>query len=107
GHRVNARSLLVMLQVALSVVALTGAGLFIRSLRNAQMVDPGFDAAHLASVDLNVKARGFTPAEGREFYARVLERAAALPGVAAATLAFNPPFTVHRARSISLQGQQT
>ena len=107
GHRTHARGLLVMAQVALSVVALTGAGLFLRSLRNAQAVDPGFDAAHMATLAVNVKARGFTEAEGRQYYARVLERAASLPGVAAATLAFNAPFTVNRARSISVEGQET
>jgi putative ABC transport system permease protein len=96
-----------MVQVALSVVALTGAGLFLRSLRNAQAVDPGFDAAHMATLALNVKARGFTEAEGRQFYARVLERAGSLPGVAAVTLAFNAPFTVYRARSISVEGRET
>jgi len=107
GHRVNVRSVLVMVQVALSAVALTGAGLFLRSLRNAQTVDPGFDAAHLATVAVDVKSRGFTAAQGREYYARVLERAGSLPGVAAATLAFNPPFNVPRARSISVEGQET
>jgi predicted permease len=107
GHRVNVRSLLVMLQVALSVVALTGAGLFLRSLRNAQAVDPGFDIAHLASLAINVKTRGFTEAQGRQYYARVLARVGSLPGVATATLAFNAPFTVYRARSLSIEGQET
>lgn len=107
GHRVNVRSLLVMAQVALSVVALTGAGLFLRSLRNAQAVDPGFDAAHMATVALNVKTRGFTAAEGRQYYARALERTGSLPGVAAATLAFNAPFSAYRARSFSAEGQET
>ncbi len=107
GHRAHARGLLVMAQVALSVVALTGAGLFLRSLRNTEAVDPGFDAAHMATLALNVKARGFTEAQGRAYYARVIERAASLPGVAAATVAFNPPFTVQRARSISVEGQET
>ena len=106
GHRANARGLLVMAQVALSVATLTGAGLFLRSLRNAQSVDPGFDAAHMATLALNVKARGFTEAEGREYYARVVQRAASLPGVSAATLAFNPPFIVYRARSLSVEGQE-
>jgi len=107
GHRVNARSVLVMLQVALSMVTLTDAGLFLRSLRNAQAVDPGFDAAHMATAALNVKTRGFTAAEGRQFYARVLQRMGSLPGVAAATLAFNAPFAVYRARSFSVEGQDT
>ncbi len=105
GHRVSVRSLLVMVQVALSVVALTGAGLFLRSLRNAQSVDPGYDAPHMATVALNLKAHGFTQAEGRQFYARALERIGSLPGVAAVTLAFNPPFMVFRARSFSIVGQ--
>ena len=107
GRRANIRSLLVMAQVALSVVALTGAGLFLRSLRNAQSADPGFDLAHVATVGLNVKAHNFNAAAGHEFYARVLERAGSLPGVAAATLAFNAPFTAFRARSISVEGRQT
>jgi macrolide transport system ATP-binding/permease protein len=107
GHRANLRSMLVMAQVALSVVALTGAGLFLRSLSNAQAVDPGFDAAHMATLVLNTKARAFTEPQGHAFFTRVLERAASLPGVASATLAFNPPFTVRRARSISIEGQQT
>lgn len=107
GHGVHARGLLIMVQVGLSVVALTGAGLFLRSLRYTEAADPGFDAAHMATVALNLKPRGFTEQEGRQFYARVLERAASLPGVAAATLAFNPPFTVHRARSLSVAGQET
>ncbi|HUE02466.1 MAG TPA: ABC transporter permease [Bryobacteraceae bacterium] len=105
GHRVNARILLVMVQVALAVVALTGAGLFLRSLHNAQAVDPGFDAAHIATVTMNAKTRGFTPAEGQQFYRRVLERTRSLPGVGAATLAFNAPFRVYRARSLSVAGQ--
>ena len=44
--RWNPRSLLVMSQVAFSVIALVGAGLFVRSLRNAIRFDPGFDSAH-------------------------------------------------------------
>jgi hypothetical protein len=97
-------ALLVMVQVALSVVALTGAGLFLRSLRNAQAVDPGFDAAHMATLALDSEVARFHGGGGREFYTRVLERAGSLPGAAAATLAFNPPFTVYRARSISMEG---
>jgi predicted permease len=107
GHRVSIRSVLVMLQVALSVVALTGAGVFLRSLRNAQAVDPGYDAAHMATIAINVKGPGFTEAQGRQFYTRVLERAGSLPGAAAATLSFNAPFTVYRARSFSVEGQET
>lgn len=106
GHRMHVRGVLVMIQVAMSVVALTGAGLFIRSLRYAQAIDPGFEAAHMASLSLDVKARGFSEAAGQAFYTRVLERVRSLPGVAAASLASNAPFIVTRARSISVEGQE-
>ena len=107
GQRVNVRSLLVVIQVSLAVVALNGAGLFLRSLRNAEAVDPGFDAEHIATLTLNAKPCGLSPAEGRQFYARVLARAASLPGASAATIGFNSPFTVYRARSVSVDGHET
>ena len=44
----NTRSVLVIAQVSLALVTLIGAGLFVRSLRDAGNIDPGFDAAHLA-----------------------------------------------------------
>src|SRR5262249_45008973 len=43
------RNLLVTAQVALSLIALVGAGLFLRSLQNAQRINPGFDTDHLAT----------------------------------------------------------
>ncbi len=69
--RWSPRALLVMAQVAFSVVALVGAGLFVRSLRNTMQFDPGFDAAHLGIVMFNVADHhGYRPAQGREFQRR-------------------------------------
>ncbi len=107
GHRVNARSLLVMLQVALSVVALSSAGLFLRSLHKAEAVDPGYDSAHLATLALNLKARHFSESEGKEFYRRVMERAGSVPGVDGVTIGFNAPLVIYRARSFSVEGHET
>jgi putative ABC transport system permease protein len=105
GHRVNLRTVLVMIQVALSVIALTGAGLFLRSLRNAQSVDPGFDAPHILSLAVDMKDKAFTPAAGQAFCRRVLERVRSLPGVAAAAFGEDPPFAVYRARNITTDGR--
>ncbi len=107
GRRVDARSLLVLVQVAMSVVALAGAGLFLRSLRNAQATDPGFDAARMASLTLDMKSRDFTPEAAQAYFARVLDRVRGLPGVAAATLAGNPPFSVSRGRTFSVPGKES
>ena len=101
----NPRSLLVMGQVAFSVIALIGAGLFVRSLRNALRSDPGFDSSHLGIVVFNVGDYGYNEARGRDFQQRVLERARAVPGVAAATLANDWPFHVSLSRTMAAEGQ--
>jgi predicted permease len=105
--RWNPRSLLVVAQVAFSVVALVGAALFVRSLRNASRFDPGFDSAHLGIVMFNVADHGYREAEGRDFQRRVLERARAVPGVAAATLSNDWPFHVALSRTMSIEGRDT
>ena len=81
------RNLLVVTQVALSVVLLIAAGLFLRSLRQAQTIDPGFDAEKIVSLPLNINLLRYTSTQGREFYRRVIERVEAIPGVETASLA--------------------
>ncbi len=56
GFRSSLRKLLVVGEIALALVALAGAGLFIRSLRNARNLDLGFDANHLLVGNLNMAA---------------------------------------------------
>ena len=81
------RNLLVVTQVALSVVLLIAAGLFLRSLRQAQTIDPGFDAEKIVSLPLNINLLRYTSTQGREFYRQVIERVEAIPGVESASLA--------------------
>ena len=83
----NLRNLLVVTQVALSVVLLIGAGLFLRSLRQAQTIDPGFDAEKIVNLPLNINLLRYTRTQGREFYRQVVERVEAIPGVESASLA--------------------
>ncbi len=102
----NLRGLLVAAQIALSLVALIGAGLFLRSLQNAQRIDPGFDAAHLAVLSFDLGAQAYTEERGRQFQQRVLERAGSVPGVQSATLASTVPlFNGGFARTVFLEGQ--
>jgi predicted permease len=107
-HRVwHPRALLVMAQVAFSLVALIGAGLFARSLRSAGQVDPGFDAAHLGIVVYNVTDQAYNEVRGREYHQRAVEKAAAVPGVISAALARDTPFRVATTRTVLLPGQET
>ncbi|OLE84472.1 MAG: hypothetical protein AUF76_03280 [Acidobacteria bacterium 13_1_20CM_2_65_9] len=100
------RNMLVAAQIALSLVALIGAGLFLRSLQNAQRINPGFDADHLAVMSFDLGAQGYTEERGRQFQQRVLERAGSVPGVTAAALGSTVPlFAGGFARTVFLEGQ--
>ncbi len=81
------RGVLVVTQVALSLMALVGAGLFIRSLRNAYRVNPGFDAKRLVVVALDLSAQHYTRAEAAGFCRMVLEQVRGLPAVESASFA--------------------
>jgi predicted permease len=79
------RPVLVVSQFALAVMLLTGAGLMLRSFAKMQDVDPGFDAARVAVVELNVPARRYeTPERIGAFYDELLTSLRATPGVEAA-----------------------
>ncbi len=96
-HKSRLASGLVITQVALSLVLLACAGLFVRSLRKAQEANPGFDANHVYLATFDLSPLGYTAAKGWEFDRQLLARVKALPGVQAATLAdFSPlSFTIH------------
>jgi predicted permease len=61
GARFGLRTILVVVQVALSMVALVGAGLFIRSMENARSVDPGFRTQGLVMANVNLRGAGPDP----------------------------------------------
>ena len=74
-RRLSFSNALVVGQVALSLVALAAAGLFVRSLQSANRIDPGFDVDHLAVVTVNPGQAGRSSAQSDEFYRLVTERA--------------------------------
>ncbi len=106
-HRVwRPRAVLVMAQVAFSLVALIGAGLFTRSLRSAGQIDPGFDAAHLGIVVYNVMDQGYSEGRGREYHQRALGKAVSVHGVVSAALGRDVPFHVSSSRTLLLSGEE-
>jgi predicted permease len=97
-RRIHWRSALVVLQVALTVILLIGAGLFIRTVRYFELIDPGFDRNVLLLSSDFILSGGFelgTPdAESQAviFYRRALERIRELPGIRSASWAEDMPF---------------
>lgn len=91
SHWYSVRNLLVVGQVALSFVALLSAGLFLRSLANAQQIDPGFDGDQLMVLGMNAGTQGFDEPRGRDLYRRALERLAGVSGVESATISTSVP----------------
>src|SRR5262249_18725320 len=86
-RRLNARNFLVVGQVALSLMVLVGASLCVRSLRNLQTIDTGFDPAKVLVMSVDVSLSGYNRERGLRFYTELLERVRRLPGVEAASLA--------------------
>jgi len=86
-RRFPLRNLLVIAQVALSLVLLIGSGLFLRSLHEIQFANPGFDADKVLTTSLRINLLRYTKAQGREFYRQVIERVENIPGVQSASLA--------------------
>ncbi|MBO0725621.1 MAG: ABC transporter permease [Blastocatellia bacterium] len=101
------RNLLVVAQVALSLVLLIGAGLFIRSLRNAQATDPGFDTSNGLVMTLDLSLAQYKKERGLQFYQQLVERLATTPGVRSITIAnyFPLGFGGGMGASVSIEGQ--
>lgn len=93
-QRTLLRRVLVAGQVALALLLLVGAGLFARTLQNAQQIDPGFGErrALLASIDLT--AAGYDATTGRQFYRDLLARLESIPGVRAASVTSSMPLSI-------------
>src|SRR5262247_546781 len=94
GRRRLVRNALVVVEVAISLVLLFGAGLLMRSFISLQKVDPGFDTKNALTVSISLPQRKY-PERDRQaaFYSRLIERVSALPGVKAVGAASHVPFS--------------
>lgn len=86
-RRLTLRNSLVVAQVALSLVVLVCGGLFIKSFRSAQQMDPGFTTQGILLVSLNPQLLGYDEEQTKNFFHQIVQRASNLPGVQAASVA--------------------
>jgi putative ABC transport system permease protein len=101
------RSLLVIAEVALSLVLLIGAGLLVRSLSLLRRVAPGFDPGNVLTVSIPVPRTKFPTAAGQiSFFERILQQVRATPGVEFAGLIDDLPLDNGGSHQpISIEGQ--
>ena len=85
-QRFNIRGILVVAQVAISVVVLVCAGLFLRSFNKALKIDPGFTTDNLVTMKLDPGSLGYKPDEGKRFFSELLKRLEGQPGIQTASL---------------------
>ena len=89
--RHSVRGILLVAQVAGSLMLLIVAGLFVRSLERAEHMYLGFDPDHVLNVMLDVHQIGYDEARAKAFYRDLRDRVRAMPGVQSASLAFTVP----------------
>jgi putative ABC transport system permease protein len=93
GHQLT-RRMLVVSEVALALVLLVGAGLLLRSLEHLFAIDPGFDSAHLLTMQVQESGRRFNNDSVRaRFFTQALEEVRKVPGVTAAAFTSQLPLS--------------
>ena len=106
GHR-RLRDGLVVAQVALTIVLLVGAGLFVRSLRHAVTLDMGIEPQGLVVANMDLREAGYDRRESDALFRRMLERIEALPEVQGATLAVATPFRSMFSQRLRIPGRDS
>jgi predicted permease len=107
GGKNRLRSTLVVVQVAGSLMLLIIAGLFTRSLAQAQRTDLGFKPDHVLNLIMDPNEIGYNQSQTRDFYKNLLQRVRALPGVVSASTANATPMGYYNNfDSLAIEGYQ-
>ncbi len=105
GQRSPLRAALLMLQAALAIVMLTGAGLFIRSVQNVNALPFGVDVDHVLVADIAHASAGLTTEEARRLYDDFNRRVRSVPGVKSAAVTIGLPFGLSWSTSVAVPGR--
>jgi predicted permease len=107
GRRWSARDVLVVGQIAVTIVLLVTAGLLVRSLLAASRADVGFPTGGLAIVSADTGMLRYTPERSQQYWSEVTRRIEAIPGVQRVALASRLPFSLNFSRqNIAVPGRQ-
>ena len=105
-RKLRFRHLLVVSEVALALVLLTGSGLMVRSLRKLQEVDPGFRSENAWVTQLELPEASYTPGlQSADFFRQVTQGVAQVPGVEAVGVTFTLPFVRDQHLGFVIEGR--
>ena len=107
GHGTATRTMLLVAQIALTLVLLVGAGLFVRSLRKVQGIDMGLDLDRVLSVTMNLNGAGLSDTQANDVYLRLLSRFEQVPGVERAAASMGTPFSYTWAETVRAEGRDS
>lgn len=93
GRRITLRNILVVVQVAISVVLLSATGLFLRSMENASTIDIGFRSHDALMVSVDPRVHGYSPERTAQFLSQLRDRASTIPGVISAAVTDSVPLS--------------
>ncbi|MCA1577500.1 MAG: ABC transporter permease [Acidobacteria bacterium] len=104
--RTRLRSVLVVAQIAISLVVLIAAGLVMRTLQQLQTMTPGFDSTNAVTMSFDLGLQGYDRNRGQQFYQQLSERVQSLPGVTSAAVSSYIPLSLnYNSRTIFVEGQ--
>lgn len=96
---------LITVQIALCLASVTVAFMFVKSLANAQRINPGFFVDRLLLVQFDVSFSKYDDSRGKQFYKELVDRVKTLPGVSNAALATDRPFVEPLRRTVFLDAE--
>src|SRR6201999_699140 len=104
-RRLTLRSVLVVSQIAMSLVLLCATGLFLRSLERAAGIDIGFRSRGVLMMSVDPRVHGYSPEKTTQFLTELRERVAAIPGVISVAVTDSVPLSGgHRSDGFSAEG---
>jgi macrolide transport system ATP-binding/permease protein len=106
SSRSRLRNLLVVTQVAVSLLLLCGAGLLARGLHRAQSTDLGFEPGNLLALSVDLASAGYDAPRAAIFYQQLTERLETLPGVQSVSLASTLPLGAVNSAPVTIEGRQ-
>lgn len=102
--RSRLRSALVVAQMALSLVLLIAAGLFLRAVVRIAAINPGFETRRVVALDIKLGEAGYDEARAQQFYRDLTARLEAVPGVQSICRVFHIPLRGSPGTTITLPG---